>query len=346
MMASIAISDELRANVALRLRARPHDPVADAFESGSATARCARRYYSTGTQPGLFKQAKPQRAPDKQAAYERRHRLAYSGAMPPHLAGQFTPAEMAVFRIVADEVRARGKCAISMAEIGARSGTCRKTAQRALHHAKAEELLRIEERKIKGKSRNLTNVVQIISNDWAAWIDRGAKPRCVRLCSGATVGQESRTTDTSRFKKNGCANDAAVCGTAVQTNKPKRKPEVSNEAKELAAGINMIAGYYSRPRPDSWCMSHVRHVAQMWLNRLDGVSDAAALIRDTVQGVMRRKRQKCPPYSIKYFEREIDGLIARVRYPHVLDLRAEEVKILGLKRSAVPCDVEAGTVRD
>jgi len=319
MTASIAISDELRANVALRLKALPHDPVADAFQSGMAVTLCARRrYHGIGALPGLFKQAKPQRAPDKQAAYERRHRIAYSGVMPPHLAGRFTVAEMAIFRIVADEVKVQGKCALSLAEIGARAGTCRKTAQRALHHAQAEELIRIGTRKIEGKPRHLPNVVEVISPDWAGWIRRGAKPKCIRMCSGVT-GQKGPSTDINRFKEDGCASNAASCN-AVSPDRPKRLLEVSNEAKQLATDITLIVGYHSRPRPDSWCMSHVRYVGQAWLNQL-AVGDASALICDTVRDVMRRKPLKSPPHSVKYFAREIDGLIARVRAEGGIRLR-------------------------
>jgi hypothetical protein len=311
MIASIVISDELRANIALKLKTRPHDPLADAFESGSAVTRGAGQRARGWARAELFKQAKPQRAPDKQPAYERRHRLSYSGVMPPHLAGRFTVAEMAVFRIVADEVRARGKCALSLAEIGARAGTCSKTAQRALHHAQAEELVRIETRPIKGKPRHLPNVVKIVSLDWVGWIDRGARRKCARLCSGVT-GQKGPSTDIKK-SEDSLASEAADCGVAANTNRPKRKLEVSNEAKKLAADITLIAGYHSKPRPPSWCMSHVRYVGQAWLNQFVGVNDAYALICTTVQEVMMRKPLKCPPHSVKYFAREIDGLIARVR---------------------------------
>jgi hypothetical protein len=302
MTATIAISDELRANVALRLKARPDlDPVAAAFEAGAvATLGARRRFHSTGQFPGLIcKRPSPQRAPDKQAAYERRHRLAFSGPMPPHLAGRFTVAEMAVFRIVADEVRARGKCALSLAEISARGGTCRKTAQRALHRAQAEQLVRIELRPIKGKPRHLPNIVGVISADWASWIRRGV------------TGQNSPRTDINR-SEDGCANDAASCDGAVNTNRPKRKLEVSKQAKKLAAHISLIVGYHSRPRPDSWCQTHVEHFSQSWLDQLPGVEFASDLISTKVNEVMRRKPQKCPPHSVRYFDGEVTRMIRRL----------------------------------
>ena len=47
--------------------------------------------------------------------------LAASGPMPPALAAHFTVGQLAVLRIVGDEVRANGSCALTLAEIGARA---------------------------------------------------------------------------------------------------------------------------------------------------------------------------------------------------------------------------------
>ena len=55
---------------------------------------------------------RPQRSPDRQASIERRRHLAASGPMPPALAAKFTQAEMAAFRIVSDEMRHHGICAL------------------------------------------------------------------------------------------------------------------------------------------------------------------------------------------------------------------------------------------
>jgi HK97 family phage portal protein len=44
-----------------------------------------------------------QRSPDRQASYERRHRLAYSGVIPHYLAPRLTIGGMALLRVVADE---------------------------------------------------------------------------------------------------------------------------------------------------------------------------------------------------------------------------------------------------
>jgi len=48
--------------------------------------------------------------------------------MPPALAAKFTQGELAVLRIVADEVRRTGSCVRTVAEIAARAGVCRANA--------------------------------------------------------------------------------------------------------------------------------------------------------------------------------------------------------------------------
>jgi hypothetical protein len=56
--------------------------------------------------------------------------------MPPHLACKFTTSEQAVLRIVGDECRDHGCCALHIDAIAARAGTCRTTAQNALRMAR------------------------------------------------------------------------------------------------------------------------------------------------------------------------------------------------------------------
>src|SRR4051794_16747019 len=78
---------------------------------------------------------RPQRSPDRQRSLERRRKLAASGPMPPALAARFTTGELAVLKIVADEVRTKGACVLSVAEMAARSGTSESTVRRALRAA-------------------------------------------------------------------------------------------------------------------------------------------------------------------------------------------------------------------
>ena len=67
---------------------------------------------------------KAARSPVRRASIERRRTLAASGPMPPELASQFTTGELAALRIVADAVRDRGFCILTLGEIAARAGVC------------------------------------------------------------------------------------------------------------------------------------------------------------------------------------------------------------------------------
>ncbi len=111
---------------------------------------------------------------DRTRSLERRRHLAASGPMPPQLAASFTTSELAVLRIITDEVREHGQCDRTLGEIAARAGVCRATAQNALRHAARLGLLTIEERRRSGRS-NLPNVVRITSREWLAWLARGPK---------------------------------------------------------------------------------------------------------------------------------------------------------------------------
>ena len=80
---------------------------------------------------------KAARSPNRRASIERRRTLAASGPMPPQLASQFTTGELAALRIVADAVRERGACMLTLGEIAARAGVCVTTARNALRTGRA-----------------------------------------------------------------------------------------------------------------------------------------------------------------------------------------------------------------
>lgn len=124
---------------------------------------------------GIYPPRRPQRAPDRQRAIERRRRLAASGPLPPALCARFTVGELAALRIVGDEVRARGICALPLAAIAARAGISRTTAQNAIRRARTLGLLTVEERRRRGLP-SLTNVIRIVSAEWTAWQKRGPRP--------------------------------------------------------------------------------------------------------------------------------------------------------------------------
>ncbi|MCJ2087061.1 hypothetical protein MKK88_13855 [Methylobacterium sp. E-005] len=60
----------------------------------------------------LFPPKPYQRAPERSVAIERRRRLACSGPMPPALASRFTTGQLAVLRIVGDEMARNGACGL------------------------------------------------------------------------------------------------------------------------------------------------------------------------------------------------------------------------------------------
>lgn len=108
------------------------------------------------------------------AAAQRRRRLAASGPMPPNMAALFRPSELAVIRIVADEVREYGRCDRTIGEIAARAGACRTTVQNAIREAARLGFLHVEERRRPGRP-NLPNRLTIVSREWRAWIARSRR---------------------------------------------------------------------------------------------------------------------------------------------------------------------------
>src|SRR3954453_14394222 len=123
--------------------------------------------------PSIFSPRRLQKAPQRPVAIARRRHLAASGPMPPALACKFTVSELAVLRIIGDEVRQHGLCERCVDELAARAGVCRRMVQNALREAARLGLLTIEERRRDGR-RNLPNVLRIISKEWAMWLTRGA----------------------------------------------------------------------------------------------------------------------------------------------------------------------------
>jgi hypothetical protein len=94
--------------------------------------------------------------------------------MPPVLACRFTVSELAVLRIIGDEVRQYGHCDRCVDEIAARAGVCRRMVQNAIREAARLGLLTVQERRREGR-RNLPNVVRIVSKEWTTWLARGGR---------------------------------------------------------------------------------------------------------------------------------------------------------------------------
>jgi hypothetical protein len=143
--------------------------------------------------PSIFSPRRVQRSPDRRRSIERRRHLAASGPMPPRLAAMFTTGELAVLRVVVDEVDENGLCGRSLAEIAARAGVCRTTAQNAVRSAAKLGLLSIEERRRPGR-KNLPNLVRVLSREWLTWIriGRGRRTEPNRVQKKCPHGQQVR----------------------------------------------------------------------------------------------------------------------------------------------------------
>src|SRR4051812_25246383 len=142
------------------------------------------------SRPSIFPPRRLQRAPKRPVAIARRRHLAASGPMPPALACKFTVSELAVLRIVGDEVRQHGQCDRCVVELAARAGVCRSMVKNAIREAARLGLLTVQERRQEGR-RNLPNVVRIVSKEWTSWLARGGRP--TRVMAEPLIGVKKIT---------------------------------------------------------------------------------------------------------------------------------------------------------
>jgi len=82
--------------------------------------------------------------------------------------------ELACLRIIGDEIRDKGACTLTIAEIAARAGVSRTTVQNATRQATHEGLILVQERRQPG-ALNLPNKITIVSKEWRAWLVRGPR---------------------------------------------------------------------------------------------------------------------------------------------------------------------------
>ena len=255
---------------------------------------------------GRFPKRRAQRSPDKQASYERRHRLAYSGVMPPHLAARLTVGEMAVMRVVADEYARAARCELTLDEIAPRAGVCRRTARSAMRTARDERLISVEERPVPGQ-KHRPNLVSIISLEWLKWLRR---PNDKAARSGEPIGGNCISPTDKTLKDDGVtAADHALA-------ESQQSGQATKEAIEFAAELANIAGYRQAAVPKAWREADPPQVVQVWLNELSGKMRPIEALRAIATTVMRRKRllrDASPPCSPRYFSAEVKKLVARSR---------------------------------
>jgi hypothetical protein len=277
-----------------RMRGRTHlDEIAAAFETGAAETWSARPGANRHERRRTLHLARcrPQRSPEKQKSYERRHRLAFSGPLPPQLAARFTVSQMSCLRVVGDEHRGRGHCDLTLDEIAARAGVCRKSAQRTMWAARDETLLTIEERRLKGRRKHLPNVVRITSPEWLSWLARGS------MRAKIETGHSSPTTVTT------LVDDHGGDGNSLREARPQ-SGRPSNEAIEFAAELASIAGHRRNQLPEAWRSADPPQVVQVWVNTLVAagvVGRPVEMLRKLTVGTMLRKPDRRPPHSPRYF---------------------------------------------
>lgn len=147
----------------------------------------ARAHHRTGSRPRSAESA------------ARRRRWAAAGYLPPRLAAAFTPGEQAVLAVIAMEIGKRGTCTLAISHVAALAGVCATVAKRALRQARTLELVTVEERRLTG-FRNDTNVVRVVSSEWAGWL-RLRMPRANHVGLQAIGGTTVPRTDTREIRR-------------------------------------------------------------------------------------------------------------------------------------------------
>ncbi len=163
----------------------------------------------------LFPPRRPPASPDRLASRRRRRLLAASGPMPPQLAAGFTTGQLAVLRVIGDEMAAKGVCGLCVDAIAARAGVCRRLAQGAIRLAAGDGLLTVQERRHEGR-KNSPNLVRIISREWLAWLRRGRRP------SSPPGAAEPETAPKAIGCKTMHPTDTGVQSCHVEARKKKR----------------------------------------------------------------------------------------------------------------------------
>jgi hypothetical protein len=198
--------------------------------------------------PSIFPPRRLQRASQRPVAIARRRHLAASGPMPPALACRFTVSELAVLRIIGDEVRQHGLCDRCVDEIAARAGVCRRMVQNAIREAARLGLLTIEERRREGR-RNLPNVIRIVSKEWTTWLARGGRstrPTAEPQAEPLIGCKKLRPTDNRYKNQRSRASEPVLAarGQGAETTAPRRDSDGQTRwAPNEPAGV--------RPRPRS-----------------------------------------------------------------------------------------------
>jgi len=115
--------------------------------------------------------------------------------------------ELAVLKIVSDEIRQHGTCFCTVAEIAARAGTSRTKVQDAIRQAARLGLLTVQERRREGQ-KNLPNVIRVVSREWLQWLRIGY--RKIDPTANKQVKRRRRGFAAKGFQEGGWGEIAAA----------------------------------------------------------------------------------------------------------------------------------------
>lgn len=175
-MSALTASAELAALIGRK--PAPDQAIVAGYMSGDiVTRKATSRTAPAKALRGRFTRARYQRSPDREKSIERRRTLAATWPMPPRMCGKLTTSQAAYAKIVADEVARNGDCRLTLDEIAARAGICRKTAKRAQDRLWNElQWITVESQPVPGR-KHLPNIVRIVSKEWLLWIAMGQTSR-------------------------------------------------------------------------------------------------------------------------------------------------------------------------
>ena len=114
---------------------------------------------------------------DRHRKLRARREHAATGPLPPAIAAGFTVGELAVLKVLSDEVLAHGLSDRSLNELAARAGVCRSLAKRTIQLAELDGLITVQ-RRPRSRRKHLCNV--------AGSFAQNGSPGSIRPGAGAT----------------------------------------------------------------------------------------------------------------------------------------------------------------
>jgi hypothetical protein len=194
------------------------------------------------------------RVGDRRPRIEHRAKLAASGPMPPDLAQHFPVGQLAVLKIIADEVARSGTCRLTKKEMSDRARASETTVHSAVRSAKERGMIKVTLRPVKGR-KSLPNLITITDAEWMLWIMR-PKYRAIRedqIQHRADVlrdveqrqGANRRTPQSASIYK----KDFDGVWRAEESADEGRKANDQSNAGELPIGVHNI---------ERWAPSHGR----------------------------------------------------------------------------------------